>query len=113
MKLKPLFSKISSAITILLVILIPFALSNIASAGTFTDSLCKGYGVFNGPLGKMMAVFAIVALGVGLFLGKITWGLVIAVAMGIAAIFGAPKLVEFMTGSPIGCTTNASTASDV
>lgn len=95
MKLKSGFKTI---LTLLLAIS-PFMFSMEAMAdGTFTTALCKGYGIFNGPLGKMMAVFAIVALGVGLFMGKITWGLVIAVALGIGAIFGAPTLVNFMTG---------------
>lgn len=73
----------------------------LASAATnisMTDMLCGGYRVFNSSVGKMLAVFAIVALGVGLFMGKITWGLVFAVALGIGAIFGAPKIVQLVTG---------------
>jgi type IV secretory pathway VirB2 component (pilin) len=31
-------------------------------------------------------------------MGKITWGLVFAVALGIGAIFGAPKIVSIVTG---------------
>ncbi len=69
-----------------------------ANDGSMTGILCQGYGLFGGPLGQAMAIFAIVALGVGLFMGKITWGLVFAVALGIGAIFGAPKIVAFITG---------------
>ena len=79
-------------------------------AAAMTDSLCNGYKIFNGPVGKMAAVFAIVALGVGLFMGKITWGLVIAVALGIGAIFGAPKLVAVMTGGQEMCTSYSDAA---
>jgi len=75
-----------------------------------TDAMCNGYKIFNGPVGKMAAVFAIVALGIGLFMGKITWGLVIAVALGIGAIFGAPKLVAVMTGGQEMCTSYADAA---
>ncbi len=77
--------------------------------------LCGGYALFNGPIGKMFAVFAIVALGVGLFLGKITWGTVIAIALGIGCIFGAPMLVGFITtgtgtsGNPCAGTVAANT----
>ncbi len=82
-----------------------------AAAGTaMTDAMCSGYRIFNGPVGKMSAVFAVVALGVGLFMGKITWGLVIAVALGIGAIFGAPKLVAVMTGGDPMCTTTQEAA---
>lgn len=70
---------------------------------TMTSMLCGGYSVFSGSVGKMLAVFAIVALGVGLFMGKITWGLVFAVALGIGAIFGAPKIVSVITGGSNPC----------
>jgi type IV secretory pathway VirB2 component (pilin) len=66
--------------------------------GTMTGMLCGGYKVFSGTIGKMLAVFAIVALGVGLFMGKVTWGLVFAVALGIGAIFGAQSIVGLITG---------------
>lgn len=70
---------------------------------TMTSMLCGGYSVFSGSVGKMLAIFAIVALGVGLFMGKITWGLVFAVALGIGAIFGAPKIVSVITGGSNPC----------
>ena len=81
-----------------------------AAETTMTTAMCNGYKIFNGPVGKMSAVFAIVALGVGLFMGKITWGLVIAVALGIGAIFGAPKLVAVMTGGSEMCTSYSDAA---
>lgn len=72
-----------------------------ANDGTMIGILCQAYGVFAGPLGQALAIFAIVALGIGLFMGKITWGLVFAVALGIGAIFGAPKIAKFITGDDI------------
>ena len=72
-------------------------------AAAMTDAMCNGYKIFNGPVGKMVAVFSIVALGVGLLMGKITWGLVVAVALGIGAVFGAPKMVAVMTGGQEMC----------
>jgi len=81
-----------------------------AAETTMTTAMCNGYKIFNGPVGKMSAVFAIVALGVGLFMGKITWGLVIAVALGIGAIFGAPKMVAVMTGGEVMCSGTAEAA---
>lgn len=79
-------------------------------AAAMTDAMCNGYKIFNGPVGKMVAVFSIVALGVGLFMGKITWGLVVAVALGIGAVFGAPKMVAVMTGGTEMCTSYADAA---
>lgn len=63
------------------------------------DALCNAYSLFNGPIGKAFAIFAIVALGVLFFLGKVNWGTAIAIALGIGAIFGAPALVGMLTGS--------------
>lgn len=81
-------------------LLIPSALT-FANDGTMIGILCNAYAVFGGPLGQALAIFAIVALGVGLFMGKITWGLVFAVALGIGAIFGAPKIATFITGDDV------------
>ena len=66
-------------------------------------AMCNAYGIFKGPLGKTFAVFAIVALGVAFFLGKVSWGTAIAIAMGIGAIFGAPPLVDLITGGNAVC----------
>jgi type IV secretion system protein VirB2 len=62
------------------------------------DAMCNAYGIFNGTLGKTFAVFAIVALGIAFFLGKVSWGTAIAIALGIGSIFGAPALVNTLTG---------------
>lgn len=66
-------------------------------------AMCNAYNIFNGPLGKTFAVFAIVALGVAFFLGKVSWGTAIAIALGIGSIFGAPTLVKTMTGGAGVC----------
>lgn len=62
------------------------------------EALCNAYYLFNGPIGKAFAIFAIVALGVMFFLGKVNWGTAIAIALGIGSIFGAPALVGLLTG---------------
>ena len=74
--------------------------SDVSSAD---GAMCNAYGIFKGPLGKTFAVFAIVALGVGFFLGKVSWGTAIAIALGIGAIFGAPTLVTTLTGGTGVC----------
>lgn len=95
----------NKALWFLSLIFFSFIIREHSFAGTaMTDAMCNGYKIFNGPIGKMVAVFAIVALGVGLFMGKITWGLVVAVALGIGAVFGAPKMVAVMTGGSEMCT---------
>ena len=52
--------------------------------------LCNVYKITTGNAGKTFCAFAIVAAGVGFFTGKLNWGLLIALVLGISAIFGAP-----------------------
>jgi type IV secretory pathway VirB2 component (pilin) len=52
-----------------------------------------------GPMGKAIATIAIIALGIGLFMGKLSWGLAVATALGIAMIFGASSIVDWLSGS--------------
>ena len=40
-----------------------------------------------------------IIFGVGLFLGKLNWGIAAATAAGVGIIFSAPKLVAFLSGS--------------
>ena len=64
--------------------------------------LCNALGFFTGNLGKTLALFALIALGVSFFLGKISWGTVLAVAFGIACIFGGSAIVNALSGSSSG-----------
>ncbi len=67
--------------------------------------LCNVYKITTGNAGKTFCAFAIVAAGVGFFTGKLNWGLLIALVLGISAIFGAPKIISAITGtSGLDCT---------
>ena len=58
-----------------------------------------------GSIGKGIATIAIVALGIGLFLGKLSWGLAIATSMGVGMIFGAANIVNWLSGGVAGSLT--------
>ncbi len=86
---------------------LPVIANNAHAAGTvttddnaFEDTMCKALGLVTGNAGKAFAAFAIISLGIGFFTGKISWGLMIGVAMGIAAMFGAPSIVALLSGQP-------------
>lgn len=79
------------------------------SISSVSGAMCNGYKIFNGPIGKTFALFAIVALGVGFFLGKVSWGTAIAIALGVGALFGAPTLVNLLTGGDKICTGTSQT----
>ena len=82
-------------------LLFSFLYVNIASAA-FVDpavtQLCNAIAIFQGNVAKSMAAFAVIALGVMLFLGKITWGTVFAIGLGLFAIFGSITIVGALTG---------------
>ncbi len=67
--------------------------------------MCNVQRVVTGNAGKAFAAFAIISVGVGFFTGKVSWGLMIGVAAGIAAMFGAATIVSAITGkSTYDCT---------
>ncbi len=78
--------------------------------------LCNVYKIVTGNVGKTFCAFAIVAAGVGFFTGKLNWGLLIALVLGISAIFGAPKIISAITGTTgLDCTnqTNIEGGTDI
>ncbi len=63
-----------------------------------TLTMCKALNIVTGSAGKAFAAFAIISVGIGFFTGKVSWGLMIGVAAGIAAMFGAPSIVAAISG---------------
>ena len=60
--------------------------------------LCHVIDVAKGATGKTIATLVIISMAIGLFLGKITWGVAIAVAVGMGILFGANNVVQFISG---------------
>ncbi len=53
-----------------------------------------------GDLGRGLATLAVIMLGIGAMLGKVSWGLAITVCVGIAVTFGAKDITDDL-GIPI------------
>ena len=68
------------------------------SSNSLTRVMCNALRIVTGSAGKTFAAFSIIAVGVGFFSGKVSWGLMIGVAAGIAAMFGAPSIVAAISG---------------
>ena len=68
------------------------------SKNTFAKTMCNAFKIATGSAGKTFAAFAIIATGIGFFSGKVSWGLMIGVAAGIATMFGAPSIVAAISG---------------
>jgi type IV secretory pathway VirB2 component (pilin) len=70
-----------------------------ANSNILVDTMCNAMKVVTGNAGKAFAAFAIISVGIGFFTGKVSWGLMIGVAAGIAAMFGAPSIVAAINGN--------------
>jgi type IV secretory pathway VirB2 component (pilin) len=72
--------------------------SNDANNNILVSTMCNMLKIVTGNAGKAIAAFAIIAVGVGFFTGKVSWGLLIGVTAGVAAMFGAPTIVSAISG---------------
>lgn len=69
---------------------------NNSSNDAISGTICTIVKQLTGPVGRGIATVAVVFVGIGLFLGKMSWGLAIAVGIGIGAIFGAGTIVNLL-----------------
>jgi type IV secretory pathway VirB2 component (pilin) len=75
-----------------------------ATASGLNAVICNIVHELQGPVARGVAAFGIIFLGFSLFLGKISWGVALALGIGIAAIFGANEIVTVMVGGTGDCT---------
>ena len=59
--------------------------------------LCNVVELLTNDIAKGVAIIAIVVVAVGLFMGKFSWGVGLATALGIAMIFGAATIVDWLS----------------
>lgn len=69
---------------------------------TLGNLLCGVADWFTGSVGKGIATLAIIVIGIGALMGKVSWGMAIIVGLGVAVIFGAPQIVNEL-GSTASC----------
>jgi type IV secretory pathway VirB2 component (pilin) len=63
--------------------------------------LCNVVTWLTGPVGKGIATLAIIIIGLGALMGKVSWGMAIIVAIGVALIFGAAAIVNQLGGGGV------------
>lgn len=68
-----------------------------------TATLCNVYLFIIGSVGKTICAFTIIGVGIGFFTGKVSWGVLIGVALGIASLFGGPAIMAAITGGAKPC----------
>lgn len=62
---------------------------------------CMVFNIVSGNLGRGIATLAVVALGVGAMLGKVSWGLALMLSGGIAVVFSAADIIDYLTATAI------------
>ena len=78
-------------------------LSHATGVETITNIMCNATNIITGSVGKSIAIIIIISLAISLFLGKVSWGLAIATLIGMGVLFGAPSIVNVISGSSAGC----------
>jgi type IV secretion system protein VirB2 len=86
-----------------------FATSPAATNTPIGNIFCTISDLATGNTGKGLATIAITIIGLGALLGKVSWGMALIVALGIALIFGAAQIVGSLGVSNMesGCITSA------
>lgn len=74
-----------------------------AGGNPLESTLCVLVEWLTGPTGRAVATLAIIIIGVGALMGKVSWGMAIIVALGIAIVFGAPTLLNLLGGGGTAC----------
>lgn len=86
----------------LMVAITYMVLPNLAYCGTaitIDSILCNITRQISGNIGKAIAILIVISVALGLFVGKITWGVAIAIAVGMGVLFGAESIVKLISGS--------------
>lgn len=65
---------------------------------TFKQGLCNAVELVTSDAGKAIATAAIITIAIGALLGRVSWGMAVMIAAGIAGIFGAPTIASFIAG---------------
>ena len=66
-------------------------------------AVCNVIGALQGDVVRAIAAFGIIFLGFSLFLGKISWGVGLALAIGLGAVLGASQIVGVISGTNMSC----------
>jgi type IV secretion system protein VirB2 len=69
------------------------------SATALSKVLCNVVSWFTGPIGGGIATLAIIVVGIGALMGKVSWGMAIIVGLGVGVIFGADTIVTALGAS--------------
>ncbi len=90
--------------------MIPMEAFATAAGNPIQDVMCNVVIFMTSTTGKAIATIAIIVVGLGALMGKISWGMALIVALGVALVFGAGKIVEALGGEGGDCGTTLKSA---
>lgn len=67
------------------------------------DYLCTVLQFLTGGVGKSLAAFACIGVSLAFVGGKVAWTTILAFALGMACIFGAPQIIKAFAGGKMAC----------
>lgn len=70
---------------------------------TLEEYLCNALGFLTGGVGKSLAAFACIGVSLAFVSGKVAWTSILAFALGMACIFGAPQIIKAFAGGDVAC----------
>lgn len=70
-------------------------------------AFCNVVNLLTNTTGRAVATVAVIAVGIGALLGKISWGMALIVAIGVALVFGASSIVTALGSSSGNCTSGS------
>lgn len=88
------------------------AFASATTGNPMIDVLCNIFLFITGGVGQAICAFVIIGVGIGFFTGKVSWGVLIGVALGIASLFGGPAIMEAITGRPFDCKSKTTLGSE-
>ena len=87
------FLKNKNAMTYLALVAVLFMPELAAADNPIGETLCEVVGWFTEGVGAGIATLAIIIIGIGALMGKVSWGMAIIVGLGVAIVFGAEQFI--------------------
>lgn len=97
------YFKLATVTLLALAIYAVFITPAMAGNTPMGNVLCSIVGMFTGNLGRGLATLAVLVVGVGATLGKVSWGMAITVAVGISVIMNAPRVAGSLSTGFTAC----------
>lgn len=67
-----------------------------AAGSQFNVVICRAVELVTTDAARAVATAAVVTIAIGALLGRVSWGMAVMIGVGIAALFAAPQIANFI-----------------